>query len=670
MSEEDQPWLFTEEPEALSGGHDSGRDELRSLVDENFLEYASYVIRDRAIPNVEDGLKPVQRRILWALHESDDGKFIKVANVVGHTMQYHPHGDASIGDALVSLVNRGYLIEGQGNFGNIFTGDPAAAPRYIECRLTEPARKQIFNDALTRMIPSYDGRKKEPVTLPAKLPLLLMLGADGIAVGLSTRILPHNVRELLEAMVAVLQKKPFSLVPDFQQAGRMDTTEYEDGNGKVKVRAVIEERDAKTLVVREIPYGTSTESLIASVEDAARKKKLNIRSIKDYTAEQVEIEVKIGGNISADAARQALYAFTHCEVSHSVRGMVIRDNRPVRMSVSEILRYNTDRLVELLRQELELEKKRLEDEFHRKSLVQIFVENRIYKQIEECETYAEVQTAVFEGVNAFRDQLMRDITKDDVEMLLGIPVKRISRFDINKNRKDLDTILKDLAKVEKDLKRLVPYAVKYLKGLLKEIGDSAPRRTVIESFETVEVRELTADELTLSYDKEKGYLGYSIEGEPLFSCSSYDKVVAVQGDGRYRVMPPPEKQFVDKDLVYADVASRDKVFTLVYTNGGITYMKRFQFGGAIQNREYRCAPEDSKILIFEEGTVDAIYVKYAKAKRQRITQQIFKTADLPVRTPKAKGLQMTVKKIKWIGTAKPRGWQDSKDNPDGALIDF
>ena len=416
------------------------RGPLKRLMDQNFLQYAAYVIRDRAIPDLDDGLKPVQRRILFSLHQNDDGKFIKVANIVGYCMQFHPHGDASIGEALVSLANRQYLIERQGNFGNMLTGDPAAAARYIECRLTELARDEIFNDDLTEFVPTYDGRKKEPVTLPAKIPLLLMLGAEGIAVGISTRILPHNFAELLEAQIAILNKKPFSVLPDFPQGGLMDARAYDNGRGHVLVRARIEQKDERTLVIRELPVGTTTDSLMASIEDAARKGKIKIKSINDFTAEQAEIEIQLPPEQDLDRATEALYAFTQCQVQISSRIVVIRDNKPVEMDVPAILRYNTSRLVRILRRELQRKSRRLTEEMHHKTLVRLFVENRIYKMIETCESTAAVQQAVLEGLLPFRDELQRDVTHEDVEGLLGIPIRRISLFDLEKNRKEIERL--------------------------------------------------------------------------------------------------------------------------------------------------------------------------------------------------------------------------------------
>ena len=648
---------------------------LKQLVDFNFLQYATYVICDRAIPTLEDGLKPVQRRIMHALKEKDDGRFIKVANIVGHTMQYHPHGDASIADALVTLTNKRYLIEGQGNYGNIFTGDRAAASRYIECRLTELARKELFNKDLTEWIASYDGRNKEPVTLPCKLPLMLMLGADGIAVGLSTSILPHNFIELLEAQVEILREKKrtpveLNLLPDFQTGGLMDVSEYNKGNGKVKLRARIEMRKNNRLVITEVPHGTTTESLTASIEDAVKKKKVPVRAIDDFTAEKVEIELTLTQGATQEKAIQSLYAFTKCETSVSSRLICLRDKRPVEMTVDEVLRFNTRQLLEILDGELNLRKAKLLDDFHNKTLVQIFVENRIYKKIEQCKTYEAVVKAIYKGLEPFKKQLRRPIIDDDIEMLLGVRIKRISLFDIEKNRKDIDDILAELAEVEKNLKGLNGYAIRYIKRLIKEYKNQYPRRTEAASFKEVEVRELTATELQIKRD-ENGYIGTNVKGETILECSSLDKLLVVWSNGKYKVMPPPEKLFVDDSLERCEVFNREKQFTAVYTDARITYLKRFQFGGVIMNKEYYCSQgEKSKLQLFVDGTPEGIYVKYNKAKGQRIYQQRFSPADIAVKGVKSRGNRMTTKSIKYIGTEPGRWWDpdDAGAIPDGVLL--
>jgi len=648
---------------------------LKKLVDFNFLQYASYVICDRAIPALEDGLKPVQRRIMHALKDKDDGRFIKVANIVGHTMQYHPHGDASIADALVTLANKRYLIEGQGNYGNIFTGDRAAASRYIECRLTELARKELYNKDLTEWIASYDGRNKEPVTLPCKLPLMLMLGADGIAVGLSTSILPHNFIELLEAQIEILREKKrtpaeLNLLPDFQTGGLMDVSEYNKGNGKVKLRAKIEKRKNNRLVITELPHGTNTETLTSSIEDAVKKKKVPVRTIDDFTAEKVEIELTLSTGADQERVIQKLYAFTKCETSVTSRLICLRNNRPVEMSVDEVLRFNTNELLKILEGELNLRKAALLDDFHNKTLVQIFVENRIYKKIEECKTYEAVFTAVYEGLAPFKKKLKRAIVDEDVEMLLRVRIKRISLFDIEKNRKDIDDILAELAELEKNLGALNGYTIRYIKRLIKDYKDQYPRCTEAACFKEIAVRELTSTELQIKQD-ENGYIGTSVKGEPLLECSSLDRLLVIWKNGQYKIFQPMEKLFVGDNLERCEVYDREKQFTAVYTDSRITYLKRFKVGGVIMNREYfMTLGEKSKLLILEEGTPEAIYVKYNKAKGQRIYQQRFTPSDIAVKGIKSRGNRMTTKSIKYIGTEPGRWWDqdDAGVMPEGVLL--
>ena len=648
---------------------------LKNLIDFNFLQYASYVICDRAIPSVEDGLKPVQRRILHALKEKDDGRFIKVANVVGHTMQYHPHGDASIADALVTLTNKRYLIEGQGNFGNVYTGDRAAASRYIECRLTPLAREEIFNKALTEWIPSYDGRNQEPVHLPCKLPLMLMLGADGIAVGLSTAILPHNFIELLEAQIEILREKKrtpteLNLLPDFQTGGLMDISDYNKGNGKIKLRGRIKPHKTNRLVITELPHGVTTESLITSIEEAVKKKKVPVRAIDDFTAEKVEIELTLTQGSDQQKAIEALYAFTKCETSITSRLICLRENRPVEMNVDEVLRENTRQLLDILERELVLKKGKLLDEFHNKTLVQIFIENRIYKAIESCKTYEAVEQAVRKGLKSFADQLKRPIVDEDIEMLLGVRIKRISLFDIEKNRADIEGVLVEIAEVENHLKSLKSYATRYLKNLIKTYKDIYPRRTEATGFAEVEVRELTATELQIRQD-ENGYIGTTVKGEVILECSSLDKLLMVYGNGRYHVMSPPDKLFIDHDLVRCAIYNRESAFTAVYSEKSIAYIKRFELGGAIMNRDYFMgASEKSKLLLLAEGTPESIYVKYKPAKNQRIHQQRFNPADTPMKGAKARGNRLSSKGIKYIDTQPGRWWDKSDDGsyPDGILL--
>jgi topoisomerase IV subunit A len=626
-------------------------DPLRDLIDENFIQYASYVIRDRAIPQLEDGLKPVQRRILHALYEKDDGRFNKVANIVGHTMQYHPHGDASIEEALVNLANKNYLIEGQGNFGNIFTGDPAAASRYIECRLTGLARDEIFNPKLTTYIPSYDGRNREPLLLPSKLPLLLMLGSEGIAVGLSTRILPHNFIELLKAQICVLQKKRFKLLPDFQQGGLMDGSEYNNGNGKIKLRAKIEKRESNKLIIREIPFSTTTESVIASIEEAARKRKIKIRSINDFTAATVEILLTLSPGEDQEKVVAALYHFTQCEVAIHSNIVVIKGERPVQMDVEEVIRFNAEQLVSLLKQELELRQTELRNELHWKSLVQIFIEHRVYKRIEDCESYEAVQQAVLKGLQPLKDQLSREITRTDVEMLLSLQIKRISKFDLKKNQEEKVKIAQELKDVERRLKDVAAFAIDYLQRLVAQYGKRFRRRTQSTTAEEIDVRELTANELAIVYDKERGFLGHAVKGDASFRCSPLDRLLLIWEDGRYQIIPPPEKLFVDRNLIYFNIFDRDKIFSMVYRTSAATFLKRFTFGGAIMNRDYNCAQEHAKIRHLTDRSLNEIRLKYRHVKGARIDEQTFALDKIAVRSAKTRGSQVTKRTVTSV-TAK------------------
>ena len=630
---------------------------LHRRVNRSFLDYASYVIRDRAIPHLADGLKPVQRRILWALHRIDDGRFMKVANVTGETMKYHPHGNASIDDALVVLTNKRYLIEGQGNFGNIFTGDPPAAPRYIECRLTELARNELFNDEITELVPSYDGRNKEPVTLPSKLPLLLMLGTEGIAVGMTSRILPHNFPELLEAQIAILKKQPFKCLPDFQTGGLMDARGYKDGTGDVKVRAKIKVKDESTVLIKEIPPTTTTDSLIGSIEDASRKGKIKIKSVNDFTAEEVEIEVKAPSGVSADQLVDALYAFTDCEVTIASRIVVIRNNRPVEMTVSDVLRENTTQLVEILKRELQLKESKLQEELHFRTLERIFIEERIYKKIEQCKTNEAVLAAVHDGFKPFRKQLVRELTDADIDRLLQVRIRRISLFDINKHREEMQQVKEDLEETRKNLKGLTRYVIAHLEALLAKYGPLYPRLTKSSRYDEVDAREVAFKAFKVAYDRESGYIGHKVSGEEFrVECTKFDKLIMVFRDGHYQVVELPEKLFVGPDVVYCGLPERERVFTCAYTNREATYLKRFTFGGTILNKIYHCIPPKSKVLFFEPDTPPELYIKYKPAPYQKINQQTCNPAEVEVKGPKTRGRQISIKDVSSINSKPSRGW--------------
>ena len=661
----------------------TGRGPMRDLYDFNFRQYSAYVICSRAIPAVEDGLKPVQRRIMHSLWEKDDGKYTKVANIVGHAMQYHPHGDASIGDAIVVLANKlwgegkGYLIDGQGNYGSLYTGMPHAATRYIECRLTDLARKEVFNKKTTDFVPNYDGRKEEPVYLPAKIPLLLMLGADGIAVGLSTAILPHNFIELLEAEINLIQKKPVELYPDFQLGGIMDVSEYQDGMGRVKVRAVIEEEDKNRLVITQLPWGETTDSISESIEDAIKKKKVKNRKIQDLTSAEVRIELELQAGESAAKAKTALYAFTNCEKSIASRPIVLDGGRPRAMTITQILQKNVDRLMFLTKREQEIRLDELDSLFHARTLDRIFVEERIYKRIEKERTYEGVQKAVLDGFKPFRSQLRRDVTLEDVERLLKIPIRRISQFDIDKNRDEIKNILEEEKQVKDNLVHLRAFTVKYLKGLISQYRKKYPRCTQIAkgAFQQADVRKLTASELTVRIDKENHYIGTDIRGgDELFKCSPHDEILCIWKDGRFKKIQPPDKFFVDKDLIetflFQQEKDRDKEYICVYEEPlyGFTYVKRFTFGGLIRNKEYRLAPPKSKIIYFAEGCPEQLYVKFKPAKGQKIHQQMFDPKVVSVRGASARGNQLTTKPVAKCSHAKGAWWDESETPSKGVLL--
>jgi topoisomerase-4 subunit A len=465
-------------------------DYIQSLFNKNFLEYASYVIRDRAIPDLEDGLKPVQRRILHTLFEMDDGKFHKVANVVGQCMKYHPHGDASIGDALVVLANKEVFIEKQGNFGNIYTGDSASATRYIECRLTGFAKDLMYNPEITKYVASYDGRNKEPTAFRAKLPVVLAIGAEGIAVGMSTKILPHNIREIIEAEKACLAEKRFKVYPDFPTGGFIDVSGYEDGLGKVLVRAKLDTSDEKRIVIRELPFGSTTESIIASIENAARSGKIKISEINDFTTDKVEIEIKLQRGVYASDMIDALYAFTECEQSISCNLLVIKDSLPTLMTVTDIIKDHAKKLVKILKEELELEMATLTDRLHMRTLERIFIEERIYKKIETVKTAEGVVNAVLKGFEPYRAELIRDVSEEDVDRLLKIPIRRISLYDINKNREEVTAINARIKEIKKLLKNLTEYAISVLDGILAKLDPATTkRRTELARFTKIDVKE-------------------------------------------------------------------------------------------------------------------------------------------------------------------------------------
>lgn len=631
-------------------------EDLKSLMQHNFLEYASYVILDRAIPNVTDGLKPVQRRILHTLHEMHDGKFHKVANVAGQTMAYHPHGDAAIIDAMVNMSNKGYMLDQQGNFGNIFTGDPAAAARYIETRLSPLAQETLFNKDLTESIPSYDGRKNEPVMLPSKIPLLLMQGAEGIAVGMSTRILPHNFVELLQAEIAILEGKDYTILPDFITGGIMDASEYDKGRGKVKLRAKIDTVDPKTLVIKEICHGTTTEGVIRSIDEAAKRGKIKIDSINDYTAEKVEIEIKLPRGQYAEDILDALYAYTDCEVSLNSQVVVIKDNYPWVADTHQVLEYNVTKLKEYLKKELEIERERLLEKIFLKSLEQIFIEKRLYKKIEEVSSYDKIHSTIETSLKPYHKKLLRKPTKEDREHLLSIPIRRISRFDIDKNEELIAEYQARVDQIEKDLKRIKAVTIKYLKGLIKKYGADYTRHTKISEIEQIDRKVIEERQVKVGYDMKTGFVGTKVSSETFIECSNFDKLLLMFKDGSYKVTNIPEKHYAHSNnskVVYVGVADKKTVMSVVYREDKTKtpYAKRFVVSKFILDKEYRFIPEDASILYFTTQPETVVSVSFVPKLRQKVSQLDFALDEVAVKGVAARGVRIANKEVKKVKRA-------------------
>ncbi|MDR2747326.1 MAG: DNA topoisomerase IV subunit A [Treponema sp.] len=633
---------------------------VKNLFDRNFLEYASYVIKDRAIPDLEDGLKPVQRRILHTLFEMDDGKYHKVANVVGACMKYHPHGDASIAAALVSLANKDFFIDRQGNFGNIYTGDEASAARYIECRITPLAKDVFYNPKLTPMVDSYDGRNREPTVYPAKIPVVLVMGAEGIAVGMSTRILPHNIIETLEAEKACLSGKSFQLFPDFPTGGLVDVSDYRDGNGKALVRARLDLSDPKRIVIRELPFGSTTESLMNSIETAAKAGRIKIQSINDFTTGRVEIEIKLARGVYAEETVNALYAFTECEQSISVNLLVIKDNYPVVTTVTAIIKSHAKQLVKVLTQELELEKRELQDKLHLRTLERIFVEERIYKGIEKMKTAEDVNRAVVEGFKPFLKEIgPRGVSADDVEHLLRIPIRRISLYDINKARAEMAEIQARIKVINGHLKNITAYALGFLDGIIAKIkantdlGGGA-RKTELIAFEKIDVKEVVKKDLELRYDRVTGYLGTAVNGEPAAELSPFDRILMLRNNGTWSVTDIPEKAFVGPGVWYIGVAEKEAlaatVFTVLYKEAGTghAFIKRCVIEGWIMNKDYSLVPEGATVLHVDIREKFTFTVHYAPRPRLKILTENFKAQNYPVRGLKAGGLRLSSKEVETV----------------------
>lgn len=570
--------------------------QLTGMYQSWFLDYASYVILERAVPHLEDGLKPVQRRILHSMKRLDDGRYNKVANIVGHTMQFHPHGDASIGDALVQLGQKDLLIDCQGNWGNILTGDSAAAPRYIEARLSKFALDVVFNPKTTQWKPSYDGRNKEPITLPVKFPLLLAQGVEGIAVGLSSKILPHNFNEILDAAIAYLRHEPFELFPDFQTGGFIDVTRYNDGErgGSVKVRAKVEKRDNRTLAITEIPYGKTTSTLIDSILKALEKGKIKIRKVDDNTAQHAEILVHLIPGTSSDKAIDALYAFTDCEVSISPNCCVICDSKPHFLTVSDVLRRSVDNTVRLLGEELSIQKHELEETLHFASLEKIFIEERIYKdKAFEDSTSMDIAVAhIDKRIEPFKPSFVREVTREDILKLMEIKMGRILKFNSEKAEEQIAAIKTDIEEIENHLTHIVDYTIRWYEALKSKYGKNYPRRTVIRSFDTIEATKVVEANEKLYINREEGFMGTGLKkDEFICNCSDIDDIIIFYKDGKYKVVRVSEKMFIGKNVLYINVFKKNDtrtIYNVIYRDGkdGLHYIKRFAVTGVTRDKEY------------------------------------------------------------------------------------
>jgi topoisomerase-4 subunit A len=609
---------------------------LSGMYKEWFLDYASYVILERAVPNLADGLKPVQRRILHSMWRLDDGRYNKVANIIGHTMQFHPHGDASIGDAIVQLGQKDLLIDTQGNWGNIFTGDDAAAPRYIEARLTRFAQEVVFNPKTTEWKLSYDGRNKEPVTLPVKFPLLLAQGAEGIAVGLASKILPHNFIELIEAAINYLEGKDFVIYPDFPTGGLIDISKYNDGmrGGSVRIRAKIERVDKKQLVITEIPFGTNTSGLIDSILKANEKGKIKIKRIDDNTAEHVEIIVHLAPGVSPDKTIDALYAFTDCEVSISPNCCIIDDMKPRFLGISEMLKKTVDNTVELLRQELEIRLDELETDWHFSSLERIFIEKRIYRDIETCETWESILETIDKGLEPYKKKLRRAVTREDIEKLTEIKIKRISKFDMKKAGAHIREIDTEINEVKNHLQNIVPYSVNWFRHINKKFAAGKERKTEIRNFDTIIATKVAAANEKLYVNRKEGFFGTGLKkDEYVCDCSDIDDIITFRKDGVYSVTKVDEKVFAGKDIIHIAVYKKNDdrtIYNVIYRDGksGNIMMKRAAITGITRDKEYNFTKnnESSRILYLSanpngEAEVVKVFLK-PKPRLRNLTLEL------------------------------------------------
>lgn len=653
-----------------------------SEVYENwFLDYASYVILERAVPHINDGFKPVQRRILHAMKNMDDGRFHKVANIIGQAMQFHPHGDASIGDALVNLGQKDLLVDTQGNWGDINTGDGAAAARYIEARLSKLALDVVFNPQTTEWQKSYDGRKKEPITLPVKFPMLLALGTEGIAVGLATKIMPHNFCELIEASIAILRKEKTNILPDFPTGGIADCSNYRGGQkgGKVRLRAHIDKETKKKLVIRDVPYGITTVSLIDSILKANESGKIKIKKVVDNTAKDVEIVIDLAAQVDPETTIDALYAFTNCEVSISPNTCVIIDDKPVFMDVNDLLKLSTQKTVELLRLELEIRKKELLEKILYGSLEKIFIENRIYRDIEECTTWEEVLDTIDLGLEPYKKDFYREITRDDIIRLTEIKIKRISKYDSFKADEIVKGWEKELAEVEKNLRNLTRYAIRYFENLLKKYGKDRQRKTELQTFDTIKATEVALNNAKLYVNRKDGFMGYGLKkdenAEFVSDCSDIDDIIVFTRDGKYYIKKIDEKVYVAKDIIHIGVFNEEAkgiTYNAIYRDGkaGNSMVKRFKVEGVIRDKAYDLSKgkPDSKVWYFSANPnqeTEIVQVKLSPNSRAKKKVLEFDFADLDIKGKTAGGNILTRYPVKRIDKLKKASARKAKDKDPG-----
>lgn len=657
---------------------------VKNLFDKNFIEYASYVIRDRAIPDLEDGLKPVQRRIMHTLFTIDDGRMHKVASVVGDCMKFHPHGDASIGGALVVLANKGIFIARQGNFGNMYTGDEASATRYIECCVHPIAKKFLYNPDITEYIPSYDGRNKEPVVFRAKIPVVLVGGAEGIAVGMSTKILPYNFKEVIDAEIKALRGEDFEIFPDVPTGGLIDVSNYNDGNGKIITRAKFDMSDEKRIVITELPVDTTSKDLLDSIDSAYKAGKIKISSVEDFTTDHCNIEIKLPRGVYAKDVEKALYAYTACEKSISCQMLVIKDNMPVAMTATEVIKYYAKKLTVIIKDELEFERASLTEELHARTLERIFIEERIYKKIEMMKTAESVNRAVKEGFVPFKNELVHEVSDDDVDRLLKIPIRRISLFDINKNKDQVAAINARLKEIARRLKHLTDCAVEYLDSVLEEMKNYTTldpkkdpravdpklmeRQTTITSFSAVNAKEIVKRDIPLRYD-DKGYLGTSVSaGKEVIKVTPYDRILIVRKSGIWSVCDVPDKLFVDTGMWFCNYADKDVIgkilFTIIYRDPKtkFCFIKRCRIAGWIMNRDYSFVPDGMEVLHVDSRDKFKFTMRFVKKPRIKISEQEYKASSYEEKGLKANGVRLESREVESVSV------EPSDNNGQGTLF--